>query len=62
MTKFAKRAWVAFVTVDALLLVGTGSAMGAQFGAPAMHVHLPSVLLGGLGLLVTGMTGQRLRR
>ena len=62
MTTIARRAWVAFVTIGALLLLVTGSAEAAQIAAPATSMHIPAVLLGGLGLLVTSLTGQRIRR
>ena len=61
MTMIGKRqAWIAFLTIDALLLFGGGSAMAAT-AAPAIPMHLPVVLLGGLGLLVTTLTGRRAR-
>ena len=56
-----RQAWIAFLTIDALLLLGTGSAMAASVSPPAIPMHLPAVLLGGLGLLVTTLTGRRAR-
>ena len=56
-----RQAWIAFLTIDALLLLGTGSAMAASATPPAIPMHLPAVLLGGLGLLVTTLTGRRAR-
>lgn len=54
-----RRAWIAFVTIDALLLLSTGSAVAASTTAPALPPHLPTVLLCGLGLVITTMTGKR---
>lgn len=63
MTTIALRwAWIAFLTIDALLLIGSHPAFAASVAAPALPPHVPAVLLGGLGLLITSMTGQRLRR
>lgn len=58
-----RRIWIGFLLIDALLLLGARSAVAAPVAAPAglLHLHLPTVLLGGLGLLVTSLTGQRIR-
>jgi len=62
MTIALRRAWIAFVMIDALLLITVHSAVAAPAVAPTLPLHLPAVLLGGLGLLVTSLTGQRVRR
>ncbi|HET8996931.1 MAG TPA: hypothetical protein VFN42_09705 [Acetobacteraceae bacterium] len=63
MTSISKRwAWVAFGMIDAVLLFDPGSAFAAPGAVPDIPQHLPAVLLCGLGLLVTSMTGHRIRR
>lgn len=60
MTTIAnRRRWVTFVTVDALLLLGTSSAMAAPVAAPfVVSVHLPSVLLVGISLVWMALAGR----
>ena len=60
MTTIAnRRRWITFATIDALLLLGTGSAMAAPVAAPfAVSVHLPSVLLAGISLVWVTLAGR----
>jgi hypothetical protein len=52
-----KRAWLAFATIDAMLVVSAGSAMAAVpvAAAAAAPMHLPALLLAGVGLVGCGL-------
>lgn len=50
-----KRAWLAFATIDAVLLVSAGSAMAAPAAVAGAPMHLPVLLLAGLGLVGCGL-------
>lgn len=55
-----KRLWLVIATVDALLLLGAGSALAAPLnGAAVSFLHLPTVLLAGVGLLAMNLSPWR---
>lgn len=59
-TKSRRRWWVTVGMIDAMLLLGAGSAMAAQNSAPfEPSVHLPSVLLAGIGLVWVALAQRR---
>ena len=55
----SKRRWLAFATVDAVLMMSAGSAMAAPQAMAGATLHFPAVLLTGLGLLGVSLTRRR---
>ena len=51
----SKRAWLTFATIDAVLLVSAGSAMAAPAVVVTAPMHLPALLLAGIGLVGCGL-------